>query len=79
MGELRDELSLSKFKGLSAKYPLHRDRQDKTLWFVVEHEPNHSRAGYEVVSGKRSKSFAHLEDAVAYFNGRRPRHDSDNA
>lgn len=65
------DLYLAKFEGLCCKYPMHRDGRGKTLWFVVEHKPERTRAGYEVQQGKKTVQFVDLRDAVRYFNKRK--------
>ncbi len=65
------ELRMSKFANLTQKYPMHRDGR-KTLYFVVEHQPDHTRAGYEVERDGKAVQFVDLTDAIKFFNdGRR--------
>ena len=66
------ELRMNKFANLTQKYPMHRDGR-KTLYFVVEHQPDHTRAGYEVEQGGKTTQFVDLADAVKFFNERRRR------
>ena len=64
------ELRMNKFANLTQKYPMHRDGR-KMLYFVVEHQPDHTRAGYEVKQGGKTIQFVDLADAVKFFNERR--------
>lgn len=64
------DLNISKFTWLCCRYPMHRDGRGKTLWFVVEHQPERTRAGYEVEMGKKSAQFVDLRDAVKFYNER---------
>lgn len=66
------ELRMSKFANLTQKYPMHRDGR-KTLCFVVEHQPDHTRAGYEVERDGKTVQFVDLAGAVKFFNERRRR------
>lgn len=66
------ELRMSKFANLTQRYPMHRDGR-KTLYFVVEHRPDHTCAGYEVEQGGKAAQFVDLADAVKFFNERRRR------
>lgn len=64
------ELRMSKFANLTQRYPMHRDGR-RTLYFVVEHHPDHTRAGYEVERDGKTVQFVDLADAVKFFNERR--------
>lgn len=65
------ELRMSKFANLTQRYPMHRDGR-KTLYFVVEHHPDHTCAGYEVERDGKAVQFVDLTDAIKFFNdGRR--------
>lgn len=48
--------------------PLYRHGKDG-LYFVVEHKPTRTRAGYEARRKGKTATFVNLTDAIDFYNG----------
>lgn len=48
--------------------PLYRHGKDG-LYFIVEHKPTRTRAGYEARRKGKTATFVNLTDAIDFYNG----------
>lgn len=48
--------------------PLYRHGKDG-LYFIVEHKPRRTRAGYEARRKGKTATFVNLTDAIDFYNG----------
>lgn len=63
----RERLSIKDYE-MRVETPLYRNGGDG-LYFIVEHKPKHTRAGYEVRSNGEAATFVDLADAINFYNG----------